>query len=186
MRNRWLRGIAGSLALVAATAMLAAPRRALAAACDWRRPDSDIKRLFPAADDYHPVYKRPFQQRDVLEARLGYHLAGWEDLIRYYTIMKGDQKIGTIYVHLTPDSTELVVGFTNDGAVKGVLIQRYQGSHKEMLESPRFLDQFNGKTLAAPFAVGKDIKLACPELETASAAIALTVRKLLVFYTVYG
>ena len=37
-------------------------------ACDWRRPDQDIRRLFPGADDYHPIYKRAFQRRDEIEA----------------------------------------------------------------------------------------------------------------------
>src|SRR5882724_3148850 len=97
MRINRIRAIAGFLTALAGTMMLALPQRAHAAACDWRRPDADIQRLFPGADDYHPVYKRPFQQRDVIEAELGYKLAGWEDLIRYYTIMKDNKRVGTIY-----------------------------------------------------------------------------------------
>ena len=186
MRNRWIRAIAGALTAVVAGALLTPPRQAHAAACDWRRPDSDIRRLFPGADDYHPIYKRPFQQRSQIEARLGFQLAGWEDLIRYYVIMKDDRRIGTIFVHLTPDNTELVVGVTNEGAVKGVIVQRYQGSRKEQLEGAPFLGQFVGKTLAAPFQLGKDVKVACPELEGPSGGISLTVRKMLVLYSIYG
>jgi hypothetical protein len=186
MRNRWMRVAAASLVALAAVATLALPRRADAAACDWRRPDRDIQRLFPGADDYHPIYKRPFQQRDAIEAKLGYHLAGWEDLIRYYQIMKGDRRVGTIYVHLTPDGTELVVGFTNEGAVKGVVLQRYLGSGRALLESPKFLDQFVGKKLTAAFELGKDVNSPSPKLDSPVAAITLTVRKLLVFYTIYG
>jgi hypothetical protein len=145
-----------------------------------------MRRLFPAADDYHPIYKRPFEQRDLIEARLGYKLAGWENLIRFYTIMKGDQRIGTVFVHLTPENTELVVGFTNYGAVKGVIVQRYLGSHKELLDSSAFLGQFTGKTLGASFQMGKDIKPASTVLEGPSSGIALTVRKLLVFYSIYS
>jgi len=40
--------------------------------------------------------------------------------------------------------------------------------------------------LADPFVVGKDVKPACPELEGASSGLTLTVRKLLVFYSIYG
>src|SRR5205814_1279402 len=123
---------AGALTAFVAATLVAAPRPAHAlGACDWRRPDQDIKRLFPGADDYHPIYKRAFQRRDEIEARLGYHLAGWEDLLRFYQIMKDDKRVGTIYVHLTPDGTEVVVGITKEGAVKGVLIQKYQGSQRE-------------------------------------------------------
>jgi hypothetical protein len=187
MITRWSRAIAGAAAALVVAALGAAPRPAHAlGACDWRRPDQDIRRLFPGADDYHPIYKRAFQLRDTIEPRLGYRLAGWEDLIRFYQIMKDDRRVGTIYVHLTPDGTEIVVGITNEGAVKGVLIQKYQGNLKDQLESPQFLGQFAGKTLAAPFEVGKDIKAACPALESPCAAVALTVRKLLVFYSVYG
>lgn len=186
MGTRWMRGATGAIAAITAAALLASPHRADAAACDWRRPDSDIRQLFPSADDYHPIYKRPFEQRPLIETRLGYKLAGWEDLIRYYVIMKGNQRLGTIYVHLTPANTELVVGFTNNGAVKGVIIQRYLGRHKEELESKAFLGQFIGKTIAAPFELGKDLKPACPELGEISGDIALTVRKLLVFYAIYG
>jgi hypothetical protein len=187
MRRQIIRALAGSLVGVALAALLAAPRPAAAdGACDWRRPDSDMRRLFPEADDYHPIYKRPFEQRDLIESRLGDKLWGWENLIRYYTIMKGDRRIGTIYVHLTPDRTEVVVGITPEGTIKGVLLQRYLGSHREDLNNPKFLDQFHGKTLADPFVVGKDVKPACPELESISGGLALTVRKLLVFYTIYG
>lgn len=177
----------GTLVAVGMAALLAAPQPVKAdGACDWLRPDSDMRQLFPEADDYHPMYRRPFEKRELIESRLGYKLWGWENLIRYYHIMKGDQRVGTVYVHLTPDNTQVVVGITNDGAVKGVLIQRYYGAHKEEYNSPKFLGQFRGKTLADPFTVGKDIKPACPELLGASGGLALTVRKLLVFYSVYG
>jgi hypothetical protein len=122
-----------------AAALIAAPRAAQAlGACDWRRPDQDIKRLFPGADDYHPIYKRTFQRREEIESRLGYRLAGWEDLIRYYNILQDDRHVGTIYVHRTPDGIEIVVAFTHDGAVKGVLLQRYLGRRKEQLEGSQF------------------------------------------------
>jgi hypothetical protein len=187
MKTRWTRAMAAALAVVASVTFIAGSRPAHALGpCDWRRPDQDISRLFPEADDYHPIYKRTQPRRDEIEARLGYRLAGWEDLIRYYQIMKGDRRVGTVYVHLTPDGTELVVAFTNEGAVKGVLIQRYQGVRKGQLEGRQFLGQFVGKTVTAPLELGKDVKPACPELELPSAAIALTVRKLLVFYSIYG
>src|SRR5713226_4098273 len=137
MRKQMARALAGLLAGLAAVALLAAPHRASAdGACDWRRPDSDMRQLFPEADDYHPIYKRPFEQRDLIESRLGYKLWGWENLIRYYTIMKGDHRIGTIYVHLTPDNTEVVVAINNDGSVRGVLLQRYLGSHRAEFSGP--------------------------------------------------
>jgi hypothetical protein len=132
------------------------------------------------------VYKRPFEQRDRIESRLGYKLWGWENLIRYYVIMKGDRRIGTIFVHLTPDNTQVVVGITNAGAVQGVVLQRYYGGHREVFNNQSFLGQFRGKTLADPFIVGKDVKPACPELDGASNGLTLTVRKLLVFYSIYG
>src|SRR5713101_9334155 len=147
MRKGPIRGLASALAGFALVALLATPHRAAAdGACDWRRPDSDMRQLFPEADDYHPVYKRPFEQRDRIESRLGYKLWGWENLIRYYTIMKDDRRIGTIYVHLTPDNTQVVVGITNGGAVKGVLLQRYYGQHREEFSGQKFLGQFRGKT----------------------------------------
>jgi hypothetical protein len=187
MQRRSFRALAGALAAASILCLFGLPRRAAAdGACDWLRPDTDMRQLFPEADDYHPVYKRPFEQRERIEARLGYKLWGWENLIRYYTIMKGDRRVGTIYVHLTPDNTQVVVGITNEGAVKGVLLQRYYGGHREEFSSPRFLGQFRGKTLADPFTIGKDIKPACPELEGVSSGLALTVRKLLVFYSIYG
>lgn len=187
MRRGMMRALVGAVAAAAVVGLIGAPRRAAAdGACDWLRPDSDMRQLFPEADDYHPIYKRPFEVRDKIESRLGYKLWGWENLIRYYQIMKGDHRVGTIYVHLTPDNTQVVVGITNEGAVKGVLLQRYFGSHREELNSQKFLGQFRGKTLADPLIVGKDIKPACPGLESISSGLALTVRKLLVFYSVYG
>jgi hypothetical protein len=187
MRRGSIRALAGLLAAACTLAFWAAPRRAAAdGGCDWLRPDSDMRQLFPEADDYHPVYKRPFEKREQIESRLGYKLWGWENLIRYYTIMKGDRRIGTIYVHLTPDNTQVVVAITNEGAVKGVLLQRYYGPHREEFSNQKFLGQFRGKTLADPFVVGKDVTPACPELESASTGLTLTVRKLLVLYSIYG
>jgi hypothetical protein len=187
MRTDFARTLAGLLAGAAMVALLATPRRAAAdGACDWRRPDSDMRQLFPEADDYHPIYKRPFEQRDLIESRLGYKLWGWENLIRYYTIMKDNRRIGTVYVHLTPDNTEVVVAINNDGTCRGVLLQRYLGGHRAEFNSPKFLNQFRGKTVSEPFTIGKDLKAACPQLESLSGGLALTVRKLLVFYTIYG
>jgi hypothetical protein len=187
MRNSISRAISGVLAGLAAVAVLSLPQRASAdGACDWRRPDSDMRQLFPEADDYHPIYKRPFEKRDLIESKLGYKLWGWENLIRYYTIMKDSRRVGTIYVHLTPDNTEVVVGINNDGSVRGVLLQRYFGSHREEFSGAKFLGQFRGKTLADAFAMGKDVKPACPELVSISGGLTLTVRKLLVFYSIYG
>jgi hypothetical protein len=187
MKRGSIRAMAGVLAAAAGVALWAMPQRATAdGGCDWLRPDSDMRQIFPEGDDYHPVYKRPFEQRDRIESRLGYKLWGWENLIRYYVIMKGDRRIGTIYVHLTPDNTQVVVGITNAGVVKGVLLQRYYGAHREEFNNQTFLGQFRGKTLTDPFVVGKDVKPACPELENASNGLTLTVRKLLVFYSIYG
>jgi hypothetical protein len=187
MRSLWIRAFAGTLTALCMAALVTSPRSAAAdGACDWRRPDNDMRQLFPGSDDYHPIYKRPFEQRDLIESRLGYKLWGWENLIRYYVIMKGTQRVGTIYVHLTTDRTEVVVGITNEGAVKGVILQRYLGGHREEMQSPKFLGQFAGKTLTDPLTPGKDFKVACPELEQASQGLALTVRKLLVFYSIYG
>jgi hypothetical protein len=100
--------------------------------------------------------------------------------------MKDDQRVGTIYVHRTHDGIEIVVAFTNDGAVKGVLLQRYLGRRKAQMEGEQFLGQFAGKKLTAPIELGKDIKPAGPGLEGPSEGIALTVKKLLVFYSLYG
>ena len=66
------------------------------------------------------------------------------------------------------------------------IVQRYLGSHREELNSAKFLDQFRRKTLADSFVVCKDLKPACPQLASGSSALALTVRKLLVFYSIYG
>jgi hypothetical protein len=185
MNCRWMRMMGVSLVVTALAAVLAPQRAAALGACDWLRPDRDMRQLFPQADDYHPIYKRSFDQRDQIEARLGYALAGWENLLRYYQIMKDGRRIGTIYVHLTPDNTQIVVGITNAGAVKGVVLQRYYGNHRELVDGSQFLGQFIGMTLSASFQVGKDVKPAGPGLEQTSDAIAQTIRKLLVFYSVY-
>jgi len=42
-------------------------------------------------------------------------------------------------------NTEVVVAINNDGSVRGVLLQRYFGSHREEFNSAKFLGQFRGR-----------------------------------------
>src|SRR5260370_16896086 len=115
MRRGSIRALAGLLAAACTLAFWAAPRRAAAdGGCDWLRPDSDMRQLFPEADDYHPVYKRPFEKRDQIESRLGYKLWGWENLIPSYTIMKRAHRIGTLSIPLTPSHTHLLTAITHN------------------------------------------------------------------------
>lgn len=168
------------------------PLMALADVCVWRDPERTMTKLFPNAIDFRTVTKRitPELVRRI-EERVGVRLDDSErGEFNYYEIngrVEGRiQRIGTVMALAgTGDygAIEVVIGLDMHERIVGVYIQRMRERNGEKLRSPEFLGQFRGKSKEDPIEVDHDIR-PVSEAMTASRAITLAVKKMLVFYDV--
>lgn len=179
--------------LVAAIAVLViAPRPARADVCVWRDPERTMAKLFPAAADYKTVTRKI--TADVarkIEERAGVRLDDSErSEFNYYEItgkLEGKtQRLGTVLALAgTGDygAIEVVIGLGTDERIVGVYIQRMRERNGDKLRSEDFLGQFKVKSVADAVELGMDIK-PVNEAMTASRAITVAIKKMLVFYDV--
>jgi hypothetical protein len=172
--------------LLALAALLVLPRDAHAAICVWRKPDADIKAFFPGAESYRTDLKPVGAQRAAIERALRAHLDPDEGDFKFYRILSGDRRVGTILTHLGKGrygAIEVVVALDPAGSVKGVRLQviREPNGIKRQLTAESFLGQFSGKRVVDPIQVGRDIR-PVPGAEQSSETIAFSVRKMLVIH----
>ena len=168
--------------ILTAILTLAVASTSFASLCVWRKPDQDIRQFFPTADTYKTEVKEPGSKKSAIEKRIGRKLDADEQEFKFFRIIDGGKKIGTIMTHLGKGqygAIEIVVAIDNAGKVKGVGIQRDREKKRAELRSDKFLGQFAGKTAGDPVAVGKDIK-PVPGAEKSSDTVAFSVKKLLV------
>src|ERR1700694_4654775 len=86
--------------LLALAALLAFSRAARAAICVWRKPDADIKRFFPGADSYRTDLKAVGSRRVAIERGIGARLDPDESDFKFYQILGGNRRVGTVLTHL--------------------------------------------------------------------------------------
>lgn len=178
-----------TVVVLGAVALAMARTPAEAALCVWRKPDQDIQRFFPGADTYQTEYKAPGSKRAAIEKRLGAALDSDETEFKFYRILDGGKRVGTILTHLGKGqygAIEVVVAIDPAGRVKGVGIQRDRERARKALRSDEFLSQFVGKTASDPLVVGQDIRPAAKGAERASQTVAFSVKKLLVLLDELG
>ena len=158
---------------------------AFAALCVWKNPERDMVTLFPAAAKYVPqLVKYTPAQLPAIEKRLGAHLDPDEtEVIVYHIYAKGFVPLGTVLCNQTRGkfgAIHTVTGFDAGEKFVGVLVQK----HGEPVEfTAIFLQQFKGKTLSDPLAVGKDIT-PIDGYTRSCAAVAFSVKKSAAIFTV--
>lgn len=172
--------------LLALAVLLALPRHARAAICVWRKPDADIQYFFPGADSYRTDLKPVGSRRAAIERAIGARLDADESDFKFYQILAGYRRVGTVLTHLGKGrygAIEVVIALDPGGAVKGVRLQviREPNEIKRQLTSESFLGQFAGKHAGDPIQVGRDIR-PVPGASQSSATIAFSVRKMLVVH----
>ncbi len=158
--------------------------------CVWRDPERTMSKLFPSAVDYRTVTRRvtaDLARR--IEDRVGMRLDDSERAeFNYYEITGraegGTKRIGTVLALAGRGdygTVEVVVGLGTDDRVVGVYIQRMRERQSDKLRSDAFLGQFRGKSHSDSLELGRDIR-PVEEAMTASRAVTVAVRKMLVFY----
>src|SRR3954471_22378570 len=82
------------------TTLFVMPRQARAAICVWRKPDADIKTFFPGAESYRTDLKPVGAHRAAIERALGVRLDSDEGDFKFYRILAGERRVGTVLTHL--------------------------------------------------------------------------------------
>ena len=179
MRCRWWASIA----------VLSFTTAAQADVCVWRDPDQTMKKIFPEAKDYRTVDVRltPALQGRI-EAAIGRKLTpGEADSWTYYTLVgAGGKPVGTVLADAEKGEygvIEMVMGIDLTGKIRQLYIQRSRERKSKELASPAFLHQFDGKTVAEAFEVGRTVT-PVDGADLASREIAFGVKKMLVFHDV--
>jgi Na+-translocating ferredoxin:NAD+ oxidoreductase RnfG subunit len=173
------------LLLLAGLLLLAV--NANAALCVWVNPDRDIKNFFPGANSYvTDVQDYTKAQGEAIEKRLGAKLDPDENEFKFYRVKKAGKVVGTVLTHQARGkygAVQTVVGIGTDNKVIGVYVQRFR--EPVNLNKPDFLKQFAGKDANDPLEIGKDIT-AIEGYDKSCAAVAYSVKKILVVYAVLG
>jgi hypothetical protein len=172
--------------LLALTTLLLFTRDARAAICVWRKPDADIRSFFPGAESYRTDLKPVGSHRAAIEHAIGARLDPDEGDFKFYRILAGERRVGTVLTHLGKGrygAIEVVIALDPAGVVKGVRLQviREPNGIKRQLTGEGFLGQFAGKRASDPVQVGRDIRPVAGA-EQSSATIAFSVRKMLVIH----
>jgi len=152
-----------------------------------------MQRLFPEALDYRTVTVKMTPERiAAVEGRLGAPLDESEKReFNFYDLTgrgpSGPRRIGTVVALAGKGeygAIEVVVGLDPGGSIVGAYIQRSRERATKALQDPVFLGQFAGRRDPGALEVGRDLRPAAPEAETASRVVAAVVKKMLVFYDV--
>lgn len=173
--------------LIALTVLGFAATAAFADVCVWRDPEQTMTKIFPEAKDYRTVDVRltPALQARI-ESAIGRKLtAGEADSWTYYTLIgAGGKPVGTVLADAEKGEygvIEMVMGIDLSGKIRQLYIQRSRERKAKELASLAFLRQFDGKTVADPFEVGRTVA-PVEGADLASKEIAFGVKKMLVFH----
>ncbi|WP_306591018.1 FMN-binding protein [Geothrix sp. 21YS21S-4] len=116
-------------------------------ATDYLTPDQAARGMFPQADLIEPFAFTP-----------GSGFAAFRGQV--LVAKQGGKSLGHVVIDNVMGRSEritLAVGVGTDGAVRRVEILSYRESHGQEVRMPAWRRQFEGKTAAAPLAVGRDI-----------------------------
>lgn len=145
-------------------------------------PRERLKGLFPGATSFVlKEYAVSEGAREALEKVYGGRLYQ-TDLKGKYYVAAGKENgrtasLGIISFGATRGKMgSMEVGVSLDKESKIVKVGIYEHQEGKALDSPEFLKQFEGKSPADPFKVGKDLK-APAGLEVAARAVAISVKK---------
>lgn len=170
-----------------AIAALSITVTAYADVCVWRDPDQTMTKIFPEAKDYRTVDVRltPTLQARI-EKAIGRKLTSGEaDSWTYYILVgTGGKPIGTVLADAEKGEygvIEMVMGIDLSGKIRKLYIQRSRERKAKELASPAFLHQFEGKTVADTFEVGRTVT-PVDGADLASKEITFGVKKMLVFH----
>lgn len=173
-----------SLAVIISV-MIVAP--VAADVCVWRDPERTMTKLFPEAADYTTLtFKVTADHVAAIEQSLGESLDPSETHeINFYTITdRTGARLGTVMALAGKGeygAIEVVIGLDSGGRTTGVYIQQSRERLTAAIKAPTFLGQFVGKSASDSLTLGHDL-VAAPAAERASAVVATTIRKMLLFY----
>ena len=141
---------------VAAIAVAAAPG---AYAVEYLSVGAALKLMFPDATDFAPVsLALTIEQLRDLDARI--RPSGGARVPRVIEVRRDGREIGRVYFDGVIGKTELIdyaTAIDADGRVRQVEILTYRESHGYEVRNPRWRQQFVGKGVTTPPALGDGI-----------------------------
>jgi hypothetical protein len=149
--------------------------------CPWREPQADLQRLFPTATRHEPETRILSGHRLELTRRLGRAPTGDENALHLYRIYRDNAPLGTIVTQRVKGAygaIELVLAADTNHRVCGLLLQRLREPEPiaRALQSPDWLQSFNGKDTEADWQLGSDIPNVPPEAGSSAQAVVAGAR----------
>ena len=144
--------------------------------CPWREPQADLQRLFPAATRHETETRILSGHRLELTQRLGRAPTGDENALHLYRIYRDNEPLCTIVTQRVKGAygaIELVLAADTNHRVCGLLLQRLREPEPiaRALQSPDWLQSFNGKDADADWRLGSDIPSVPAEASSSAQAV---------------
>jgi hypothetical protein len=153
--------------------------------CPWRDPELDMESFFPRATSYQTETRILSGLRAELAERLYRQPTGDENALRLNRVYQGSTSLGVILTRRVKGEfggIELVLAIDNDGAVRGLRLQRLREpeSTAAALQDTNWLGGFAGKRVSDSWIIGGAIPQLPAGARESAAAIVDGVHSLLV------
>lgn len=153
--------------------------------CPWREPESDMRLFFPQATAHRAELRILSGLRSELSQQLHRQPTGDENALRLNRIFEGENSLGAIVTRRVKGENggiELVLAIDNEGAVRGLRLQRLREPDvaAQALQNTNWLASFAGKHAQDPWKLGEDVASVGANGQRSAEAIVDAVRSLLV------
>ena len=152
-RRRFLHAVGGALVL--------APSATAAQSGTFMAADDAPRVLFPegSAVSKRIIALTPALQQDIL-TRLGRRPSLWEEAYPIYAVTREGLPLGQVVIVEEIGKHRPItfaVGVEASGAVHDIVVLAYREAYGGEIRDKRFLEQYRGKTMAAPMLPYRDI-----------------------------
>ncbi|HEV2472801.1 MAG TPA: hypothetical protein VGS41_09065 [Chthonomonadales bacterium] len=155
--------------------------------CPWRNPERDRVQFFPSSTGYRDETLILTPMHSEIERKLGRPMTGDDNALQIHTVLKDGRPTGAIVTRRVRGECgliELVLAIGTNGRVVGACVQREREmpSTAAFLNSPKWLESFQGKTAASPWQVGKDLPDPPQGALLSAEALARNAKTVLILY----
>jgi hypothetical protein len=153
--------------------------------CPWRQPEADLRSFFPGATRYATEVRILSGARLELARRLGRMPDPEENSLYVHRVYEVQRPLGAVLTRRVKGeygAIEIVLAVAPDNRVRGVGVQRLREPPPiaRALQSPPWLQSFEGKTAHSAWQMGEDLPTVPREARASARALLDGVRSLLI------